>query len=388
MKRVILKILQRFDSMAELRENQKLLALAHHWLVNLRGGEKVLKQFSLTFPETPIYTLIAYKEVVSEFAHPSSVEPSILKRLPGARHYFRNLLFLFPAFNASIKVPQETQLILSSDAGLIKGIRVPDGCIHVCYCHTPPRYLWELQDEYLKVSRSGLLKRAFLKMISPYLRRYDKEAAGKVDYFIANSRFVASRILKYYGRESVVIYPPVDLEAFEVCRRKKDYYLIVSELVPYKRVDIAVRAFNKNRMNLVVVGDGPERDRLQGIAEENVRFVGRLPFAEMKRYYQEAKAFVFPGLEDFGITPLEAQACGTPVIAFRGGGALETVKEGETGWFFDAQTPEALNLCLSSIESRKDLDPASCRANSERFSPEKFRTEIREFIADKIASKK
>lgn len=202
---------------------------------------------------------------------------------------------------------------------------------HVCYCHSPPRYLWDLQDEYLNAMSP--FKKSVFKNVSPYLRRFDKKSAEKVDYFIANSAFVKDRIKRIYGKDSTVIHPPVDLSGFRPDQPSHNYYLMVSELVPYKRVELAVRAFNKLGKKLIIIGDGSERKKLESIAKKNVKLMGTQPFEVIKKSFEHCKAFIFPGIEDFGITPLEAQASGKPVIAFRGGGVLETVLEGKTGLF-------------------------------------------------------
>ncbi|MAK37631.1 MAG: glycosyl transferase [Flavobacteriaceae bacterium] len=363
---------------------ERPVVLAHHWLVNIRGGEKVLKEFAYLYPNSPVYCLFSNPAITREIDHLGEVKPSLLRFVPSASKNFRNFLFLFPFLVSRFAVPKEAKLLLSSDANLIKGLRKPPSCKHICYCHSPPRYLWELQKEYLDVSNAGKLRRLILKLVTPYLRRYDYKAAQKVDLFIANSKFVAERIRRYYNRESVVVNPPVDVDRFSLGETKDEYYLIVSELVPYKRVDVAVRSFNENRKPLVIVGDGPEMPRLVRNAGKNISFKGRLSDADVNGLFSRAKAFIFPGIEDFGITPLEAQACGTPVLAFRAGGALETVIEGKTGYFFNEQTLESLSDCVQRFETSPPIDPRACRKNASRYHPENFRSEIAKIINNQM----
>nr|WP_237702490.1 glycosyltransferase [Opitutus terrae] len=283
----------------------------------------------------------------------------------------------------SLRVPRFARLVLSSDASLAKAVRVPAGARHVCYCHSPPRYLWDMLSEYTEYARDlGPFGRFLFKFVAATSRKFDYQAAQGVDHFIANSRFVAERIQKCYGRESMVVYPPVAVDDFTPDKQSAGFYLVVGHIVPYKRVDLAVTACTMLGRNLVVVGEGSELDRLKRIAGPTVEFLGRQPFAVVKNFMECCRAFLYPQVEDFGITAVEAQAAGRPVIAYRKGGALETVIEGSTGLFFEEQTPKALADAICRFESEFEgrYDPRRCRANAERFRPERFRTEIKTLL--------
>lgn len=358
-------------------------ALAHHWLVGIRGGEKVLQQFCQLFPDAEIATLVKDESKWPDWLKRHRVNTSALQRFPGAARRYKSLLPLFPwAVGCTMKADTSAQLVLSTDASVIKGLKVPEGALHVCYCHSPPRYLWEMQDTYIQQSGGlGTFGKLVFKLITPYVRRFDQKAAAKVDHFIANSKFVAERIKRCYGREATVIYPPVAVQDFRYQEEKEDFYLVVSELVPYKRIDIAVKAFNANGKHLVIIGDGSERQRLEAMAQSNITFLGRQPFEVLVDHYARAKAFIFPGIEDFGITPLEAQASGTPVIAFGEGGALETVIDGKTGAFFGEQTAEGLSAAIHDFEEL-NWDASACRIHAQAFGEQRFRDEISAFIAE------
>lgn len=358
----------------------KKYALAHHWLTTFRGGERVLQQMASLYPGD-IYTLVHASSVTMPGISDRTVHASPLQSIPKAASLYRHLLPLHPWAIGGLKVESDVDIVLSSDASMIKGLSIPPSAKHVCYCHSPPRYLWEMSDAYKK---SSFAARIALDRFAPRLREWDYAAAQSVTHFIANSNFVADRIAKYYGRQSTVIFPPVAVDDFCHDRPRDDFYLVISELVPYKRIDLAVEAFNRLGRRLVVIGDGPQRKSLESIAKPNVEFLGRRPFAELKHHYETAKAFVFPGIEDFGITPLEAQASGCPVIALRAGGALETVVENETGIFFDDQTVDSLCSAVESFDSMT-FDPQTCRDHSLRFSTDVFRDRYVAFVNEKIA---
>jgi glycosyltransferase involved in cell wall biosynthesis len=354
------------------------IALAHHWLVSMRGGEKVLEQISLLFPDAPIYTLVAMAERLSPQLQSHPIHTSWLQNFGGVRVY-KKMLPLFPSAVRSLRVEPPVDLVLSSDASMIKGLTIPVGTPHVCYCHSPPRYLWDLQDEYLRSAEiGGALGRVVLSQITPGLREFDRRGAAGVTHFIASSRFVQERIRANYGRESTVIYPPVAIDDFVPADKPpEDFCLIVSQLVPYKRIDIAIDAFNRLGRKLIVIGEGSEFQRLAIRARKNITFLGPQPFSVLQDHFRRCRALIFPGVEDFGITPLEAQACGRPVLAFGQGGVLETVLDGVTGMFFKEQTAHSLIDGIERLEANMDrFDAIAARRQAERFSPARFRSEL------------
>ncbi len=360
--------------------------LLHHWLVSMRGGEKVLEQFCKLFPNAPVHTLVHTKneKALCKSIRQHTIDPTILNLLPGADRHYKLLLPFFPMAIKNHVV--EADFILSSDAGLIKGMRNANDAPHVCYCHSPPRYLWDLQPDYLE--KMSLYKRTMLKKITPYLRSFDQKSVEGVDHFIANSVFVQKRIKRIYGRESTVIHPPVDLSSFSYEHPSEGYYLVVSALVPYKKVKLAVEAFNRMKKPLVVIGDGSERSKLETAADGNITFLGAQPTHTVRHYFERCKALIFPGVEDFGITPLEAQASGKPVIAYRKGGALETVVEKKTGIFFDNQTVDDLIEAVHYFaESNCQYTPRACRKQSEKFSTDRFQERIKSFLRSKYPAR-
>jgi len=360
------------------------IELAHHWLVGMRGGEKVLEQLCFLFPDAPIHTLVSNRENLSEGLRSHPIHESWLQRVPQGQRRYKSLLPFFPMAVANLRVDPGADFLFSTDASVIKGLSFGADTPHVCYCHSPPRYLWEMQETYLRQTGGlGPMGRALFKAVTPRIRAFDRAGADRVTHFIANSRFVQQRIKASYERESEVIYPPVDVDAFDPTREAEDFYLIVTELVAYKRVDLAIDAFKQMGKRLVVLGDGPEGAALRARSGSNIEFLGRQPFSVLKDRFERCRAFIYPQIEDFGITAVEAQAAGRPVIAFRRGGALETVVEGKTGLFFDEQTPESLAACVEDFE-RRSFSAAACRTNAERFRPEAFRDAIRHFLTEKF----
>jgi glycosyltransferase involved in cell wall biosynthesis len=346
-----------------------------------RGGEAVLEQFGLLFPDSPISILVYNDKNLTPSLRRHVYYTSFLQKNAFLKRHFRKLLPAFPEIIWTLPVPDSSRLVLSTDAAVIKGVRLPEGAKHVCYCHSPPRYLWGMEEAYLESSsHSNWLGRVLFSAAMPRLRKYDWKMAQRVNRFIANSRCVQERILRCYGRESVVIHPPVSLDRFSATRPREDFYLVVSALVPYKFVRIAVDACTRLKRRLIVIGTGPEEADLKQRAGDNVTFLGWASNAVVQDHYERCRAFLFPGVEDFGITPCEAQASGAPVIAFGEGGVLETVQDEVSGLFFREQSTDALVAALKRFEDMPAFDPAVCRNNVTDLGPARFRSEMRDFL--------
>ena len=356
------------------------VALVHDWLPVYAGAERVLEQMIHTLPESSLYSLIDFvPDDQRDFLQGKSVTTSFLQTLPWARTKYRYYLPLAPLAIEQFDL-RDHDIVVSSSYAVAKGVLTRADQLHVSYVHSPVRYAWDLYPEYM--ASLGWVRRILAQLVLHYLRLYDATTATRVDRYVANSKHVAQRIWKTYRRRATVIYPPVDVDRFTVCADKEDYYLAMSRLVPYKRLDLIVRAFTATpSRELIVIGDGPERARLERLAGPNVTLLGYQPNDAVNHYMQHARAFVFAAEEDFGILPVEAQACGTPVIAYGCGGATETVRPGETGVFFPHQTVAALHAALDRFESTADrFDPETLRANAERFSAERFRTAFHRFL--------
>lgn len=352
------------------------VALVHDWLVNAGGAEKVLWQFHLIFPEAPIYTLVYDPNCGGGMFKDCDVRTAWLQKIPGATRLYKNMLTLMPGAWEQLDLT-EYDLVLSSCSSCSKGIITRPDAVHICYCHTPTRYVWDFYYTYLQ--NAGWLKRRVMPGMIHKMKIWDRLAADRVDYFIANSNYIAQRIKKYYRRDAVTVYAPVHINDYPIVERPDDYYLVVSRFVYYKRIDLAIQACNQLGKWLVIVGGGEEEKKLKALAGPTIQFMGRLDDEEMMRYYTHAKAFLFPGEEDFGITPVEAQSAGCPVIAFGKGGALETVLAEKTGLFFEEQTAESLAECISRFEEQGvEFGRKEIREHSLKFGEERFRREIQE----------
>lgn len=359
------------------------VAIVHYWLVNWRGGEKVLEALLLLFPRADIYAHVVDESVKDQHLFGKSVRTTFIQSLPGAVNHYQKYLPLMPLALEQLDL-REYDLVISSESGPAKGVVTGPGTVHICYCHSPMRYVWDMYPDYLE--SSSFLTRLFMRPLIHYLKIWDRLSSDRVDHFIANSTFVAERIQKFYRRDAQVIHPPVDVSQFEVNEEKSDFYLVFGQLTEYKRADLAVEAFLANGKKLIVIGEGEQYKRLKARETENVRILGRLSNEQCRVYLSEARALVFPGVEDFGMVPVEAMACGTPVIAYAVGGALETVKEGVSGVLFHEQTVAALNECLQRFESSVEkLDMQATRLHAEAFSTERFLREIEKFLASKMA---
>lgn len=361
--------------MRELR-----VALVHDWLTGMRGGEKALLELCRMFPRASVHTMLWNRGSVHVEIEARVAEVSFLAKLPGARGGYRNFLPLYPAAIRSLRLP-DVDLVLSTSHAVAKGVRTPPGAMHVSYIHTPMRYLWGFGGDYFRFGRGAWWKRAALGAVRPYLRRFDLQTAENPDYLIANSRTVRQRIRDVWNREAEVIYPPVDTEFFTPgADAPGDYYLVVSPLEPYKRVDLALEAFAGLDRRLIVVGGGTLERELRRLAGPNVELAGRVGDERLRELYRGCRALVFPANEDFGLTPVEAQACGRPVIAYGEGGATETVVDGETGVLFRPQTPEGLRAAITRFESAA-FDAQRCRQHSLGFSAGRFRARMGAFLA-------
>ena len=357
------------------------VALVHDWFTVYAGAERVVEQILRVLPQADVYALVDFlKEEERGFLQGKRAQVSFIQRLPKAQQRYRTYLPLMPLAIEQFDL-RGYDLVISSSHAVAKGVITGPDQLHICYCHSPIRYAWDLQHEYLK--ESGLergVKSWIARALLHYLRLWDSRTANGVDVFIANSRYIARRILKVYRRQAEVIYPPVDVEAFTLRQDKEDFYLTASRMVPYKRIDLIVEAFSQMPdKRLVVIGDGPEMPKVRAKAGPNVTLLGYQPFEVLRDYMQRAKAFVFAAEEDFGIAPVEAQACGTPVIAFGKGGATETVLAGETGVFFQDQNVSSLIKAIEEFEKLR-FDPLRVRKNAERFSSERFRREFEALI--------
>lgn len=363
------------------------VAIVHDWLVTYAGAERVLEQLLNIFPEADLYSIIDFlPENNRNFIKNKKVTTSFIQKLPKAKTKYRNYLPLMPLAIEQFDL-RSYDLIISSSHCVAKGVITGPDQKHICICYTPVRYAWDLQGQYLK--ESGLtkgLKGWLAKAILHYIRLWDLRTVNGVDEFIAISDYIKRRIWKTYRRESMVIYPPVDVESFEFYDKKEDFYLTASRMVPYKKMDLIVDAFSKMPdKKLIVIGDGPDFNKIKSKATKNITLMGYQPFEVLKDHMQRAKAFVFAAEEDFGITPVEAQACGTPVIAYGKGGAVETVvgidKVNPTGVFFEEQTVESICVAINDFEKNKNLfKPESCRENAERFGNSRFVEEIERII--------
>ena len=356
------------------------VALVHDWLNQIGGAEGVLEELVGLFPDAPVFTSIYWRNRMPAAYQKWDIRTSYLDRWPFVKRHHQPFLPLYPLAFESFHF-DEFDVVISNKSGFCHGIITPATTLHICYCLTPTRYLWNTA-EYLKREGAGRLSRLLLPPILNYLRLWDRLAADRVDRFLAISHAVQGRISRTYRRESEVIYPPVRTHHYEPAAEPHDYFLIVSRLIPYKRIDLAVQAFNQLGLPLVIVGEGRDRKRLEAMAAPNVRFMGRLEDDALVDLFARCRAFVFPGLEDFGIAPVEAQSAGRPVIAYAAGGALDTVIDGKTGLLFGEQTVDGLVQAVRRLVELRDgqFDSTVIRRHAERFAVERFRQEFRSFV--------
>lgn len=363
------------------------VAIVQEWLVTVGGSDKVVKAILDVFPDADIYTLVAKKEVCDELGIPwEKVHTSFIQKMPLGTKKHRAYLPLFPFAIEQFDL-RGYDVVISSSHCVAKGVLTKADQLHICYCHSPIRYCWDMYNEYLEESHldKGFKSWLVRLMLHP-IRQFDAIAGSRVDYYISNSDYVGQRIRKTYRRKATTIHPNIDISNFELCNDKQEYYLASSRLVAYKKIDTIIEAFNQMPdKKLVVIGGGPNLEAYRKLANDNVIVMGYQPFDVLKDKMQHAKAFVFAADEDFGMIPIEAQSCGTPVIAYGHGGSLETVNGGKTGLFFNEQTPEAIVEAVNKFESMgsQPFAPADCRQWAEGFSEERFKREIKEFVEKK-----
>lgn len=351
------------------------IALVHDYFIQMGGAERVAEELHSLFPAAPMFSTVDQRKKLNGLAK----KTSWMQNLPVSEKNHRYYFMLYPLAVESLDL-SDFDLILSSSSGYAKGVRKKKGATHICYCHTPMRWVWRYES-YAERECFSALKRKVLPFLLDGLKKWDLRAAAQPDFYIANSNVVAERIRECYKRESIVIPPPIDVERFSADAPDEDFYLLLSRLVPYKRLDLAVEACRKLNRTLIVIGDGSARAELESLAGEKTRFLGRQPDSVVNYFASRCRALIFPGEEDFGMTPLEVNASGRPVIAFRAGGATETVVEGETGVFFNHQTVNALAQAIEDFENR-DWDRKKIRQHAEKFDRKVFDRRIIDFIKD------
>ncbi|NND65503.1 MAG: glycosyltransferase [Gammaproteobacteria bacterium] len=357
------------------------VAIAHYWLRKMRGGENVVEALCELFPEAVLFTHVYDPDEVSDTIRRHEVRTTFINKLPFSKRLYTRYLPLMPLALEQLDLG-EFDLVISSESGPAKGVIPQPGATHICYCHTPMRYLWNMYHEYLR--GSGLVTRMMMPYLSHKLRQWDISTNDRVDHFVANSENVANRIWRYYRRESQVVYPPVNVDDFVVSNQHEDFFLYVGDLADYKRVDLIVDACEKMNKKLVVLGSGGQYKQLKKLESDNIQLLGYQPNSVRDDYINRCQALLFPGEEDFGIVPVEAMACGKPVIALGKGGALETVIDKKTGLFFEEQTTESISAAIEEFSSiRSDFDRHEIRQHAEQFSKKVFKDSMRRLIDDK-----
>ena len=355
------------------------IAIVHDWLVTNAGAEKVLKNILEVYPNADIFSLVDFlsPQEREEILNTKVTSTSFIQNLPFAKKHFRNYLPLFPLAIESLDL-KEYDLIISSSWAVAKGIKKTPSQLHISYCHTPIRYAWDLYEEY--TSNLSQPKKLLVEITLKKIRAWDIKSLESVDYFIANSDFVAQRIKRIYKRDSLVIYPPVDVEKFQLYKKKEEFYLTASRLVPYKKTKLIVEAFNTMpEKRLIVIGAGEEYDAIKSIASKNITLLGYRDDATMIEYMQKAKAFIYAAIEDFGIVPIEAMACGTPVIALNDGGTKETIEDGKNGIHFKHQEVKEIVKAVELFSS-KSFNATTISKNTQKYASKRFQKEFKEFV--------
>ena len=358
------------------------VAIIHYWLVGMRGGEKVVEALLDLYPQADIYTHVVDHDSISAKLSDRVKSTSFISKLPQAVKRYQSYLPLMPYALEELDLT-DYDLIISSESGPAKGVVTSPESLHVCYCHSPMRYVWDMYHEY--TNEAGFLKKLIMSWLIHKIRIWDLASSFRVDHFIANSSFIGRRISKYYHRDSEVIFPPIDVSQFEISETIEDYFLIVGQLVAYKNVELAVKAFNESGRRLVIIGEGDESGRLKALAGKNIEFLGYQSFDVVKAHFSRCNALIFPGVEDFGMVPVETMASGRPVIALAKGGALDSVVDGVSGVFFNDPTVTSLNDAVSRFE--RDIDsfnPREIRKHAANFDILVFQKKVTHFINSKM----
>jgi len=358
------------------------VALVHDYLNQYGGAERVLEALCEIWPEAPIFTLIYDQHRTGSAFEGRKIKTSFLQKIPFVKSHHRPFLMLMPLGIEKFDL-SKYDLVISDSASFAKGVIVRPKTRHICYCHTPTRYVWDDSHKYIKEFSYPDFIKNLVPLFLNYLRLWDEAAAARPDLYLANSHFVSRRIKKYYNRPSAVIYPPVKTDSFFISKQLGDYFLLVSRFLPYKKIDLAIEAFNRLGWPLKIIGDGPEAKKLRQLAKPNIEFVGLVSEKELRNYYARCRALIFPQEEDFGIVAVEAMAAGRPVIAYQAGGALEIVKDGETGAFFKEQTPDSLVAALQNVKIEK-FSPQLIREHARQFDKEIFKKKIKEFVGESL----
>ena len=362
------------------------IAIIHYWLTGMRGGEKVLENICEIYPKADIYTNVYDRNNISDKINSHNVFTTFIDKLPFSKKIYKYYLPFMPIALKKINL-KKYDLIISSESGPAKGIVKGKNAFHVCYCHSPMRYIWDMHNQYL--SSLNIIAKNGLRLFKNYLKKWDINSSKNIDLIISNSNFISNRILHCWSKKSVIINPGINLNDFSISNDNKDYYLVLSELVEYKRVDLAINAFNINKKQLLIIGKGPLYNKLLNVSNKNIKFLG-WQSEEMKSFYlKNCKALIFPGIEDFGIVPLECMASGRPVLAYKKGGVLDYLKEDVNGMFFNNQTVESLNSCINDFENKKnEFSPKLVQNSIKDFSTTIFKDKLYKVITSNYESYK
>ena len=358
------------------------VAIIHYWLVGMRGGEKVVQELCKIYPQADIYTHAYNPKEISDTINKHNIKTTFIQNLPFAQKKYQSYLPFMPLALEQLDL-RGYDLVISSESGPSKGVITDPNSLHLCYCHSPMRYIWDMYQDYFQ--NAGYIRKLLMVPLTHYLRTWDVSSSNRVDQFVANSSFIQKRIRKFYRREAQIIHPPVNTNDFSVSSENEDFYLMVGQLVDYKRTDLAVNAFNKLNKKLVIIGAGDQLKMLKSIAKNNVEILGYQKFDVIKDHYSKCKAVIFPGVEDFGMVPIEAMASGKPVIAYGKGGALDYVMNKKNGILFNEQTIQSLQEAIQRFEDEGiDFSPEEIKAFSEKFSAHEFRRKFIDLVEMKL----